>query len=96
MAVDFEWDPVKAETNQKDHNVSFEEATTVFGDPLARLIDDPDHSAREPRYVLLGRSAQGRMIAVVHTERGTAIRLISAREMTSRERRQYEQYQQGA
>ncbi len=96
MGLEFEWDPAKAEANQKKHGVSFEEASTVFGDPLARLVDDPEHSEEEPRYVLLGRSTAGRMLTVMHTDRGQVIRLISAREMTPRERDQYERYQRGA
>jgi uncharacterized DUF497 family protein len=91
----FEWDPEKAAANLKAHGVSFEEAGTVFGDPLARLIDDPDHSETEPRYVLFGRSDAGRLLAVMHTERGRGIRLISAREMTPKETRQYERFQAG-
>lgn len=93
MQLIFEWDPEKATSNLKKHGVSFEEAGTVFGDPLARLIDDPEHSQAEPRYVLFGRSNAGRLLAVMHTERGEAIRLISAREMTPKERRQYEHLQ---
>lgn len=96
MGLVFEWDPAKAEANQKKHSVSFEEASTVFGDPLARLVDDPEHSEAEPRYVLLGHSTAGRMLTVMHTERGQVIRLISAREMTRNERDQYERYQRGA
>jgi uncharacterized protein len=96
MALKFEWDPQKAEANRKKHGVSFEEAVTVFGDPLARLVDDPEHSGSEPRDVLLGRSAAGRYLTVMHTERGEKIRLISARLMTPRERKQYEQYEHGA
>ncbi len=93
MSLEFAWDPEKAERNLKDHQVSFEEASTVFGDPLARLVDDPDHSEEEHRYALLGCSASGRFLAVSHTDRGNTIRLISAREMTARERRQYERFQ---
>jgi uncharacterized protein len=93
MALEFEWDPEKAETNLKDHKVSFEEATTVFGDPLARLVDDPEHSLDEERFVLFGRSQAGRLLAVMHTERGRALRLISAREMTPSEGKRYEEFQ---
>jgi uncharacterized DUF497 family protein len=96
MALDFEWDSEKAEANQKKHVVSFEEASTVFGDPLARLVDDPGHSQTEQRYVILGRSVAGRLLAVMHTTRAEAIRLISAREMTPREKKQYEQFQGGS
>lgn len=89
MALEFEWDPDKAEVNRKKHGVSFEEASTVFRDPLARLVDDPEHSFHEERYVLFGRSDADRLLAVMHTVRGQALRLISAREMTPRERKQY-------
>ena len=93
MAIEFEWDLHKAETNRDKHGVSFEEASTVFGDPLARLVDDPKHSVNEQRFVLFGRSHTGRLLAVMHTERGSTLRLISAREMTPRERKQYAGFQ---
>ncbi|NCO35274.1 MAG: BrnT family toxin [Armatimonadetes bacterium] len=91
MSYHFEWDPVKAETNLRKHGVSFEEATTVFGDPLAMNMPDPDHSIDEERFVLLGTSHRLRLLVVAYAERGTRTRLISAREATRRERRQYEQ-----
>ena len=91
MALEFEWDPGKAEANRKKHGVSFQEASTVFGDPLGRLAYDPAHSRDEERFVLFGRSDAGRLLAVMHTDRGTAIRLISSREMTANERKQYEE-----
>jgi uncharacterized protein len=93
MALEFEWDPQKAESNRTKHGVSFEEAMTVFGDPLGRLVDDPEHSQDEERFVLFGRSGAGRLLAVMHTERGAALRIISAREMTPKERKQYAKYQ---
>lgn len=86
----FEWDPRKAAVNRAKHKVSFEEAVTVFGDPLGRITDDPRHSETEERYVLLGQSARRRLLAVMFTERGQAIRLIGARKATRRERREYE------
>lgn len=89
MALDFEWDPEKAEANRKKHGVSFEEASTVFHDPLHVVVADPRHSAHEERSVLFGRSAAGRVLAVMHTERAERVRLISARLATSKERRQY-------
>lgn len=92
MPLDFNWNAEKAEVNRKKHGVSFEEASTVFADPLARLIDDPEHSEHEQRLVLFGRSVAGRLLAVMHTERAGAIRLISAREMTPHERRQYARF----
>ena len=85
-----EWDPRKAAVNRAKHKVSFEEAVTVFGDPLGRITDDPRHSETEERYVLLGQSARRRLLVVMFTERGQAIRLISARKTTRRERREYE------
>lgn len=91
MALDFEWDPEKAEANRKKHGVSFEQARSVFQDPLARLVDDPEHSVDEERFVLFGQSETGRMLAVMHTEREGTLRLISAREMTPKENRQYAQ-----
>ena len=86
----FEWDPRKAARNLAKHGVSFEEAATVFGDPLGRIVDDPRHSNGERRSVLLGYSREQRLVAVMFTERGEAIRIISARRATRRERRDYE------
>ncbi len=91
MALLFEWDPKKAERNLKAHGVSFDEASTAFHDPLSSTIDDPLHSEDEERYVLLGRSHRGRLLVVVHTERGDRIRLISARLATGPERKKYEE-----
>ena len=86
----FDWDPSKAAENLLNHGVSFEEATTVFGDPLAGTIPDPDHSEGEARFLTIGWTANGRLIVVSHTEEGDTIRPISAREATSHERKQYE------
>jgi uncharacterized protein len=86
-----EWDPRKAAINGAKHTVTFEEAVTVFGDPLGRITDDPRHSQMEERYVLLGRSDRQRLLVVMFTERSQAIRLISARKATRRERREYEE-----
>lgn len=86
----FEWDPGKAQENLLSHGVSFEEATTLFGDPLAGTIPDPDHSEGEARFLTIGLTANGRLIVVSHTEEGDTIRIISAREATSHERKQYE------
>ena len=88
--MDFEWDASKAEINVTRHGVTFDEALTVFGDPLAATIPDPDHSLSESRFVTIGLSSAQRLLVVVHTERGERIRLISAREATRVERRQYE------
>jgi len=89
MQVAFEWDPTKAEANARKHGVTFVEASTAFGDPLSVILPDPRHSISEARFVLFGRSLRGRLLAVMHTERGDRIRIISARPMTSRERREY-------
>ena len=86
----FEWDPRKASANRAKHKVSFQEAVTAFRDPLGRITDDPRHLEDEDRYVLLGQSERQRLLAVMFTERGEAIRLISARKATRRERRNYE------
>jgi uncharacterized DUF497 family protein len=88
--MQFEWDPRKAVDNFDKHGVSFDEASTVFGDPLAITIDDPDHSISEYRFVTTGLSKQQRLIVVSHTERNGRIRIISAREPTRQERNQYE------
>ena len=89
--MEFEWDLHKAEANLEKHAISFEEATTVFGDPLSLTISDPDHSDDEQRFILLGQSYAGRLLVVVHTERGAGIRIIGARLATRRERVSYEQ-----
>jgi uncharacterized DUF497 family protein len=87
----FEWDPTKAGENQKKHGVSFEEAQSVFSDERARLIDDPDHSDDEERFILLGLSSSLRVLVVVHCYRaeGNTIRIISARKATREEQRHY-------
>jgi uncharacterized DUF497 family protein len=89
MDLDFEWDASKAETNARKHGVTFSEAATAFRDPLSVTVPDPRHSLREERWVLFGRSGQGQLLAVMHTERGPRIRIISARLMTPHERREY-------
>jgi len=87
----FEWDPKKAVTNLKKHGVTFQEAATVFGDPLAITFPDPDHSTEEERHMTLGLSLQRRLIVVSHTERGDRTRIISARLMDGNERVIYEE-----
>ena len=91
MALVFEWDDRKDRANQRKHGVSFEEAETVFLDDQALLLDDPDHSSREDRFLLLGLSAAVRMLVVCHCYRasGNVIRLISARKATAIERKGY-------
>ncbi|OGA45827.1 MAG: hypothetical protein A3G24_20120 [Betaproteobacteria bacterium RIFCSPLOWO2_12_FULL_62_13] len=84
------WDPKKAAQNLRDHGVSFEEASTVFGDSLAITIPDPDHSVGEERMITMGQSNVGQLLAVSHTEEGDTIHIISARRATSHERKDYE------
>jgi uncharacterized DUF497 family protein len=90
MALSFEWNENKASTNFKKHNVTFEEATTVFGDILSITISDPLHSSGEERFIIIGYSCKHRLVVVVHTERGNNIRIISARSATKGERNFYE------
>ena len=78
----FEWDENKATGNLLKHGVSFEEATTVFGDPLSDTFDDPDHSSEERRFIIIGTSERGKMLVVAHTDDGETVRIISAREPT--------------
>jgi uncharacterized protein len=94
LALEFEWDPRKAARNLAKHGVSFEEAATVFGDPLGKLVADPRHSAVEERLVLLGISKRRRLLAVMFSERPKAVRIISARQATRPERRDYEEIPQ--
>jgi hypothetical protein len=91
MHIQFEWDSAKASANLRKHGVAFEEAEAVFSDDLALLIDDPDHSDEEDRFVLLGLSAVPRILAVVHAYRSApdTIRIISARKATKAERMIY-------
>jgi uncharacterized DUF497 family protein len=89
--VNFEWDPDKARQNRRKHRVSFEEAATVFGDPLAVTYPDPDHSASEQRFITIGMSGAGRVLIVAHLDRNGNIRIISARKTTQREREHYEE-----
>ena len=86
----FEWDQRKERGNRKKHGVSFEEATTVFGDPLAGTISDPDHAERELRFLTIGLSSSNRLIVVSHTEASETTRIISAREANTHERKAYE------
>jgi len=86
----FGWDRDKAASNRKKHGVSFDEAVTVFYDPFAATLADSDHSTEENRMITVGYSAQERLLVVCHTERGRAIRIISARPATPRERKRHE------
>ena len=92
MSLQFEWDPFKAHSNLQKHKVSFDEAATVFFNPLAAIFDDEWHSLDEVREILIGHSTQNRLLSVSYTERGDRIRIISARLATSQERRDYEEY----
>ena len=89
--MDFEWDPRKAEANQRKHGVSFTEAGTVFGDEFATTVSDPDHSKDEDRYITVGWSNRRRLLIVSHADRGDRIRIISARALTRNERKTYEE-----
>ena len=93
-SIRFIWDPNKAEANSRKHRVSFTEAKTVFYDPNARMIFDPDHSEEEDRFILLGRSSYLRILVVIHCyrEEDTVIRIISARKGNRNEQRQYERF----
>jgi len=89
--VQFEWNKEKAEANLKKHEVSFDEAKTVFNDPLFVIFADPDHSFEENRFIIMGESNQNRLLVVSYTERPPKTRLISAREATRPERKNYEE-----
>jgi uncharacterized DUF497 family protein len=89
--MEFEWDEKKNAVNIQKHGVSFEEAVTAFGDPLSDTFDDPDHSAEENRFLIVGTSEKGRLLIVAHTDRDDLIRIISARELAKQERRSYEE-----
>lgn len=91
MGLRFEWDEEKAESNIEKHGVSFEEAATVFGDVLSLTIPDPVHSTVEQRWITMGLTHRRQLVVVVHTNRGSTIRLISARKATRREKRAYEE-----
>jgi uncharacterized DUF497 family protein len=91
MGLRFEWDENKAKSNLSKHSIAFAEASTVFGDPNSITITDPAHSTSEDRFVILGRSYAGKLMVVVHTERGESIRIISARPANRNERRTYEE-----
>jgi uncharacterized DUF497 family protein len=90
VAYVFEWDSAKASLNAQKHGVTFDEASTVFSDPLGLLMSDPDHSEGEERYLLLGSSSQQRLLVAAFAARPPRTRLISARRATRQERRRYE------
>ena len=89
--MQFEWDSAKAAANLSKHGISFDEAKTVFNDPLYVDFYDPDHSDKEHRYIIVGESNQGRLLMVSFTERDDTIRIISSREVTPSEREAYEE-----
>jgi uncharacterized protein len=91
MPLQFEWDPKKAKANEAKHRVSFEEAITVFADPLARIFEDPEHSKSEQREIIIGHSVQQHLILVSFIEIDENVRLLSARKATRTERRDYEE-----
>lgn len=91
MAMPFEWDEEKAEVNLNKHRAGFEEAKSVFGDPSSITVDDPDHSQEEQRFIDIGKSASGKLLVVIYTERGSKTRIISCRKAKPAERRKYEE-----
>ena len=86
----FEWDRAKAESNRRKHKVTFDEAVSVFYDPLSATFPDPDSSRAEQRLITIGHSSQDRLLVVIHTEQGETIRIISARVATAHERKRHE------
>lgn len=92
--LSFEWDTKKAESNEQKHGITFDEASTIFADPLSMTIHDPLHSDAEDRFIIIGDSHKHRILTVVHTERGDNIRIISARKATKSERSYYESHEE--
>jgi uncharacterized DUF497 family protein len=88
--VRFEWHRAKAEENVRQHGVSFDEAVTVFYEPLSATFNDEEHSADEARLITVGYSARRRLLVVAHTEHGASVRIVSARRATARERKRHE------
>ena len=88
----FTWDPAKAAANLRKHGVAFEDASTVFRNPLAKVLPDPTHSEQEQRSLIVGHSAGGRLLLVVFTETEERIRIISGGDASARERREYEEH----
>ena len=87
----FAWDEQKAASNFVKHRISFEEAATVFDDPLSDTFPDPDHSLHEHRFIIMGSSESGKILVVAHTDDGELVRIISARDATHGERKSYEE-----
>jgi uncharacterized protein len=92
--MQFEWDPKKAKLNYKKHKVTFDEAATVFYDPLLATFNDEEHSITEHRFITIGFSSEGYLLVVSHTERDSALRIISARRATAHERKKHENEKQ--
>jgi len=92
MAINFEWDDKKAKSNLRKHGISFEEASTAFGDELSLTIDDPLHAENENRLILIGQSIYNNTLVVVHLEKTKSIRIISARKATKKEKSFYEEF----
>jgi uncharacterized DUF497 family protein len=90
--MEFQWDPDKAASNLAKHGIAFSEAATVFGDPLAITYHDLEHSDHEDRFITFGTTVAGRLVAVVHVDRDDRTRIVSARNLTRRERKQYEEF----
>jgi uncharacterized DUF497 family protein len=90
--LQFTWDPAKAAANLRKHGVGFEDASTVFRNPLAKVLPDPTHNEMEQRSLILGHSSGGRLLLVVFTETEERIRIISARDASARERHEYEEH----
>jgi len=89
--LEFDWDPKKAASNLRKHDVSFEEAASVFNDEFATVYEDPDHSQHQRRYLSIGTSARGRLLIIAYFYRGVRIRIINARRVTKQEREMYEE-----
>ena len=91
MPLSFGWDPAKARTNRSKHGIDFEEALTVFADPLSLTVPDDAHArVGEDRFATIGMSNRGRLLVVIHSDAADAVRIISARRATRRERKDYE------
>jgi hypothetical protein len=91
MSLEFEWDGKKAATNLAKHEISFEEAITVFADPLARIFNDDEHSGDERREIIIGHSAEQNLVLVSFTSIDDRVRILSARKATRTERKDYEE-----
>jgi len=91
MSLVFRWDPAKAASNAAKHGVSFEQALTVFGDPLARIFEDFEHSGGERREIIVGHASDTRLLVVCFIEMSGFVRILSSRVATGRERRDYEE-----